>query len=112
MNEVSTGATLVTVGMAAVATIGSAVTAYFGYRTNRDKLEFDAERVQMRLEMSHMREGNEECHRERENQAVEIRELRDRIDEMSGMHRPLQDRRREQKPHPGPDRRGQPHDPE
>lgn len=94
---IANGATIITVGMAAVATVGSAITAYFGYRTTRDKMEFDAERVEMKKDISHLKEKVENCHKERQQMEAEVADLRRRWDERSALHTSL-DRRHENDP--------------
>ena len=103
------GAAIITVGLAAITTISGAIGAYFSYRTTRDKMEYDAERVQMKADIKHLTEKFDSCDKDREelaenhkNLELEVADLRRRWDERSATHESL-DRRKAEYPNPAYD---------
>lgn len=107
----SVGSVLATVGMAAITGLGAAVSSWLNYKTARDKMAFDAERVKMKTDIEHLKEKVDSCHEERDAlekrcesleerdrvREVEVADLRRRWDERSATHAPL-DRRKADNP--------------
>lgn len=99
-----------------VTTCGAAVAALFAYLTTRDKLRFDAEKVEMKANLAYLNREVESCHHERDDlaawngrQQTEINELRARLDDASRQHIALVERRTRTDPgYGGPERRSGP----
>lgn len=59
-------ATLVTVFLAAISATASFGSTYLGYRTSRDKLQFDANFIKLQGDNERLKVESEECRRDRE----------------------------------------------
>lgn len=67
---------LATVGAAAVAALASFGAAYLNYRSGRDRLQFDAEKVQMQADILRLTEDVAECRNDRDDLREELSLLR------------------------------------
>lgn len=123
-STVASGGPILMIGLAAVTAISSAIGGYFAYRTTRDKLEFDAERVEMKKDIQHLKDKVESCHEERDQleqrceslerkdqtREAELADLRRRWDERSAIHKPLDRRKADDPNYEGPRTRAEDED--
>lgn len=82
----------VAAGLAALSTLLSGLFSYLNAReklradreTAKDKLQFDAERVQMRADIELLKARTDECHQERDRLLADVAELRQVVERRHG----------------------------